>query len=620
MRVDEVRLPNHPDKTAEVSSSVVRWFIGVIGTLTGLTFLLILLTLHRGFDWSDEGFVFTLLTNNRVSDGEVWGFQHLLHPLFSGLGESVLAFRVLRLIGYVALSILLCWIAKLTLNILGLSLRRSSWIIVLLIAQIGTFAAWSYPPRYLGYNELAAWISQATGALLLFVLLSSRASSAHRPRFPRVAVWGIVGVLIAMAFIAKFTAALLLFMLAIVIVFFVPSTRERLLSTAALAGGLLASIIVMLIAQVPVVDYSLNVLALLGDSSAQSASGYSIGSLLAIYMQSGSVTIAAIAVPAIIIALGLIVSKGWRKDTLSPPTPLVASIEHVAFAFIVVLGLIMVLPRSESNWDTVGISNTLLFSVVVVGFSILARFPSPLSGPKPAITVTLALLLFALTPLVSGIGTNNPIFGQTMFSATLWAVGAAVMLSLFVERANAFSLLARIIPLIILSFFALTASLAVVGDVFVHPYRSAPYFEQTTEVTSGALEGLSLLPQDAALATWLDEAGTRHDAAGVPTISLATPGALLAFNASPWTNAWPGPDWAVSIERACTNEFPEGMFVLESGESAPGASAYDKAVTGLAACNISFPQDFAKVDERPDDNPWHNITIWKLSDDAEASR
>jgi hypothetical protein len=620
MKVDEVRLPHRPTESDHNNSFVLPWTLGIIGTLTGLAFVLIALTLNRGFDWSDEGFSYTLLTNNRVGDGEVWGFQYLLHPLFNSLGESIVAFRVLRLLGYVGISILLCWIARLTLNDFGLSLRRSSWIIVLLVAQVGTFSAWSYPPRNLGYNELASWLSQAAGALLLFLLITSRATSKPRQRFPRVAIWGTVGALIAIVFLAKFTVAVLLLIFATVVVFFLPTLRVRLLSAGALVGGIIATILILLIARVPIIDYSLNIFTAMQDSSTQTSSGYSPTTLLSTYLQSASVTIAAIALPTILIAVGLLVSRGWRGERSSRPTPLIVMAEHVAFALIALLGLLMVFPRSESSWTALGIANTLLLCVALIGFAVLARFTPQQLAPKSGVTVVLALALFALTPLVSGIGTNNAIFGQTVFSATIWAVGAAIVLNLLAERTLALSSLARAIPLLLLSFITLSGTIAVAADVFQHPYRTAPYFEQTTEVPAGALHGLSLKPQEAAVAVWLHEAGSRHDAAGMPAISMTSPGALLAFNASPWTNAWPGPDWATSITRSCTLEYPDGLFVLQSGEDRLGTENYDKLVAGLAACDITFPQDFTKVDQRADNSPGYKISIWRLSDNAEPSR
>jgi hypothetical protein len=620
MRIDGLRsLHRRPNPDAN-TSSMTTWFIGGITSVIGLAFVLILLTINKGFDWSDEGFVYTLLTNNRVSNGDVWGFQHLLHPLFGLLGENIVVFRILRLVGYVALSLLLWRIAKLIVSAVGMSLKRSSWAVVILVAQVGTLAAWSYPPRYLGYNELASWLSQAGGAFLLLLLITSRTSGLPRQRFSPVPLWTVVGALVAVAFIAKFTAALLLLGLAALVLLFLPGPRAKLLSALSLTFGTVVTTGLLFVSGVPIAAYTANVFDVLLDPAASAESGYSIPSLAAVYLQSASVTVAAVAVPAILITVGLLASRGWRSAQALVQSHVVVAVQNVALALVGLLGLLMLLPSAVSNWDALGIANALLFCIAIIGFALLARFTSSPLHTNSGITVAVAIGVFALTPLISGLGTTNAIFGQTVFSATLWAVAAATVLCLLAEQAEASSFLARAIPQIILVFIALSATLAVAGDVFVHPYRTTPYFKQSTAVSEGPLAGISLSPQEAAVATWLHEASSRHAAAGEPAISMVSPGTLLAFNSSPWTNAWPGPDLSTSIARSCDLDYPDRLLIVRSGNDKVGAVVYEKVVAGLAECGITFPQDFSMIDERVDDDPASNISIWRLSADAGASR
>jgi hypothetical protein len=142
-------------------------------------------TLRRGFDWTDESFVDAMIASNREAFGEPWGFQHVLHPLYVMTGQSVLGFRILRLLGYLLLSVALVWSARFVARRIGLSISRSGWLFILLIGQVGTFIAWSYPPRYLGYNELAAWLAQGGVALILVSLAWGLASpSRHEDPLP----------------------------------------------------------------------------------------------------------------------------------------------------------------------------------------------------------------------------------------------------------------------------------------------------------------------------------------------------------------------------------------------------------------------------------------------------
>jgi len=81
--------------------------------------------------------VYTMIASNRLAAGEAWGFQHLLHPLYILTGESVLAFRILRLVGYVLLSLALVWCARAVLSRIRISIPRSGWVFILLLAPSG---------------------------------------------------------------------------------------------------------------------------------------------------------------------------------------------------------------------------------------------------------------------------------------------------------------------------------------------------------------------------------------------------------------------------------------------------------------------------------------------------
>jgi hypothetical protein len=101
--------------------------LGFMAAMVLVTYAAIGWTLRRGFGWGDESFVYTLIASNRQAIGEAWGFQHLLHPLYVLTGESVLAFRVLRLAGYVLLSVALVWAARFVMHRIGITIPRSGW-------------------------------------------------------------------------------------------------------------------------------------------------------------------------------------------------------------------------------------------------------------------------------------------------------------------------------------------------------------------------------------------------------------------------------------------------------------------------------------------------------------
>jgi len=68
--------------------------------------------------------------------GEAWGFQHVLHPLFDMTGQSVIAFRITRLFGYFLVSAFLLMVMFKSSRALGITLRLSQWIFVLIASQV----------------------------------------------------------------------------------------------------------------------------------------------------------------------------------------------------------------------------------------------------------------------------------------------------------------------------------------------------------------------------------------------------------------------------------------------------------------------------------------------------
>jgi len=108
--------------------------LGFMAAIVLVTYLAIGWTLRRGFDWTDESFVYAMIASNREAIGEPWGFQHLLHPLYVLTGQSVLAFRVIRLAGYLLLSAGLVWTARFVTRRIGVGFSRSGWVFVLLFA------------------------------------------------------------------------------------------------------------------------------------------------------------------------------------------------------------------------------------------------------------------------------------------------------------------------------------------------------------------------------------------------------------------------------------------------------------------------------------------------------
>lgn len=572
---------------------------------------MIVWTLNRGFDWSDEGFVYTMIEANRVSTREFWGFQHLLHPVYDLFGSSVLAFRTLRLLGYVTLGAILTLVTKRALGLFGLSLRRLSWVLVAAVAQVGTLAAWSYPPRYLGYNELSSWFAQVGGALLLLVLFERIASSSGRGlRRTSFWLWLSLGAIIVILFFAKFTAAILLGGLTLV-VFCCPTSASRWKQLGAAALGAISLLLLLAATGVPLIDYTRAVVRLALDPSAQAESGYPLSSLINVYLQSLALTVRTLALPAAFTAVVFIAAAGFAKNTGMRTKPRLLT-ERTAVAFMTLTSLLLVLPSALTKWDSLGMTNAFMLVFALLAFMILtpARI-EPFSAPiATRMNLSAAVLIFAFAPFVSGFGTTNALVGQTVFAASLWAAGAGVAGALLLERATALTASARLAPLALIAVVAASATYAVSRDI-AEPYRSSPLYSQDSLVGEGHLRGIHLTAEQARLHHWLHTSGDSLSAKRTPAVSVASPGALLAFNASDWVNSWTGPGWDKAVAEACGDGVGD-LYVLQSASETNGTGAYDQLVAGLGECGIDFPRDFQLVDRHESVDPALDVTIWSL--------
>lgn len=588
-----------------------------IVAMVAVTFAMILATLDRGFDWSDEGFVYGMIASNRSSASEFFGFQYLLNPIYELFGSSVLVFRILRLCGYIALGVTLTLLARALLRSRGIELGRAGWILVSLVAQTGTFAAWSYPPRYLGYNELSSWFTQLGAALVIFLLLEGRVASSGRLA-RRWWLWLITGAVLSILLVAKITAGVFLSLIAVVAALLVIGGEVWWKRLAALAGGVVGGLLLLLVTGVPLLSYFVASAQLGADPSAQAESGYSMTTLLATYLGSMAVTVSTLAIPILFAGVLVLVVRGFRTDVATARRAVVSA-ENVTLFLALVLAIlivaVLVVPGDLDTWASLGVINTFLLALAVLSFAVLATRAGdqPIASPRRGGAVAaFAFGLFAIAPLISALGTNNRIFGHTVFSSTLWAVGAAVGLVVLWRRSEALSTAVRLLPVLLLGVVVASYGIAVAGDVFLHPYRTAPYFTQQSKVNVGDLRGIRLTAGETELYTWLHDTGHRLDAQGVPALSIASPGALLAFNASGWSAIWPGPTWASSIARSCVDDAPNDLFVLQAADEEVGTPAYDRLVAGLAACEINFPADFEVVETHRSDDPRKDVQIWRL--------
>jgi hypothetical protein len=599
-----------------------------------VTYAAIMWTLPRGFGWGDESFAYTLIASNRKTVGEAWGFQHLLHPLWVMTGESVLAFRVLRLTGYVLLSIALVWAARFVMRRIAIAIPRSGWVFILLLAQVGTFLAWSYPPRYLSYNELSSWLAQLGVALILMSLAwgasappevtplpeGGAAPTASSPpdQPPLWALWaiwaGLGGVTTLMVF-AKVTSAVI-FAAVLALALVVPNPYLRVWRRAACLGaGGAAALLVLWVGRVPIGFYFQNAYSLVFDKSVRAAFGHPTSELVATYTSSLLITLRSVLPVVLLFALAMATLR-WRARSAGDGAR-AGAVDWVTWILGVLLLVGLVdLRRNNTVFSYLGDLTTFIGAAGIIGLAIRGtdRAATPRSAVSRSFPVVVGGLAVVVTPFICAFGTNNHLFGQFVYAVTLWAVVLGIALALLTQRATLLGSRARSLPILIGCLVILLAANAVRADI-AGPYGTAPLLSQETSVPVPELRGILLTKSDARWVVWLSAAGDALDADRVPATAVNAPGALFVFNHSGYANPWVGQDWPAafnSLSQACTKNPRSDLIVLQPGTSNWAAASTAGVAKSLAACGIRFPADFRIVNRHRSSQPRTAMTIWQL--------
>ena len=585
--------------------------LGFMTVTAAVTYAIIVWTLPRGFDWTDEAFVDSMIASNRIAIGEPWGFQHLLNPLYVLTGESVLALRVLRLGGYVLLSVALVVCARAILHRIGIAIGRSSWLFIFVLAQVGTFTAWSYPPRYLSQNELSSWFSQVGIALALLSLAWGVSGEAgQRATRALWAIWVGLGAVAALLVFTKVTSGAV-FAVVLAAVLLVPNPQLRRWTRTTAAGAGAAAVLLMLwVSDYPVGSYVHGALSLFLNPSAQAAFDHPISAIVVLYRHSLLATGSTL-LPVLLLFTLTIASL--RRATAQDGSRDAHRLAWVFGAFL--LFALLALPKA-SVWDYLGALVVFSGLAGVVGLALHGGEGAALHGSTAhrVLSVAAGGLAVVSAPLVSTVGTNNSLTGQFLFAATLWAVVLGVALVLISERAAALRGGAQVLPALIGCAVLLMGAQAVKTSADA-PYRTTSLWSQNTPTSAPAFRGILLTKADAEWMNWMSSAGDSMHAAGVPAIAISSPGALYAFNQSGYAN--PRVDYRLpvsvaSIESACKTDPPHDLFVLQPGTSFPDDPSTIGTVKSLAACGISFPHDFVAVAQRKSADPARALTIWRL--------
>lgn len=609
------------DRATRLSGRLSTLWI-IIGAVIALgVYAVLAWAIPRGFDSSDEAWQYALVASNRVAVGEAWGFQHVLHPLFGLTGQSVITFRIFRLLGYFLVSAFLLMVMFKSSRALGIILRLSQWIFVLIASQVGTFLAWSFPPRTLGYNELSSWLSQV-GASLIVLLVVSRV--ADRPVIHRrwlLVLWCGLGAIVLFLLAVKVTTGVVFAILAVVALFVGSIQLSFLRRLVAGLAGLGGAYLVLLLSGFPFLAYANNLLSLTFDKSARSAYGHSLDGVITTYAASFDdafkVLLSSILLFIVLISILLVLLVAGLD-------PAIARVLRLAAMIVAILLFVSLFwwPYLQITFTYLGYFSLFvgIAALVIFGLLVAVHARSEESGTRASRRtrwpITFAILVVVATPFAGAVGTNNAITGQLLYSVTIWMVALAFCLVVLSDRLidQGRHILASA-PSVLLVLLLLLSAAAVRGDILNHPYRIAPYAEQQRPTTARYLSGLLLITPQATLVDWMTAQGNELHAKGVPTIAMASPEGLLTFNADGFVSPWVDPFWGVSfksIEAACLDGKPSELFVLQPGSAKIKSGVVKQTNKALQSCAISFPADFTIVGRHDSTDPEFTMTIWKL--------
>jgi hypothetical protein len=134
-------------------------------------FLVVVLRIPYGFDWTDESFVTFLNLHPNTTLQQPWGFQHLSSPLQVYGPLTIISFRILRLILGVIAGLLVGIATIKILSILKQKTNVLQKITIFSVVQLGTLVQWVFWPRYLSYNEWSFFFISIFFFSITFLLL-----------------------------------------------------------------------------------------------------------------------------------------------------------------------------------------------------------------------------------------------------------------------------------------------------------------------------------------------------------------------------------------------------------------------------------------------------------------
>lgn len=430
----------------------------------------IFVALNRGMDWTDEAWVVAVSRDWSREPGSLSLFNYLTFILLKISLDDILIVRIIR----VSLYLLICFYFV-SVVLKTFTQGKLKLFEIKVIACIASFlcmlVAFSYPPRYISYNELTSWIVCSIIATYLKNYEVSESMGQVKKKFV------LIGFLNSLLFFVKFPVGIIFIIITLTVSIMtirnLQSEHLKITSIRHYLYGFTICVLCFEAATGQAINYFRDVAEIITSSHEQKKYAHESVSLLHTY-SSQVISVSKDFGLKLLIPLSFLflVLKTLERGNLITrrSTPLLIT-------FSTLLLFINGFPvHKEDFWNSAGnwiISLSLLNSTFIFLF---------LKSKIITGTDCVYMLILNWSTLISGIGTNNTIGGQAIFSIVgLIAVTLIILLSLARYLRIRVTLLALLIG--IMSFVP-----SVVHANTLGMYRVAPIKELNSKV-----EGIKVL-------------------------------------------------------------------------------------------------------------------------------
>lgn len=567
-------------------------------------FSMVIWCIPRGLDFTDESWQYSIVFGGKLSESDPWGFQILLSPFFDSTSGTIIGFRVTKLIVGLVVTFVL---VKALIALIHLLFRKpnfNEFLLVLLLALLGYFLSWFGWPRTIAYNEIA--IYGLTLFLSLFVLLirKSEESTSGKSGIPGILLFATtIPIACFVTSLARFPLFLILIPIFIFGSWYVVFKQRQIIAAYGFIIGVFISLVFCLANLASVQRYFHAIFLNLFNEEVRKANAHSSSVLfdnakdLVSFLINHTIEISLISVALILIFISINALQNKYRQI-----QIVANGILLLALFVIIRSLLSVVSLPESQ----GIFLIWLAILLFLYFFIFVYKPisNRRTFQKNHLNKVLYLFLFLLfvSPLLSGIGTNNSIITQSSLDGMVWFGMLGVALVISVNGSNStdhLSWIRRAITTrnLLVLLVCLTSTAFAVFSV-KYPYRNEPLTSQNFQISrNGPLNGLLLSESSFNKINWILDSKNLLPS-NYSVIALDSPWPYLGLGPNNLGGLWLTeglPSSFDSLGADCQSEKPTKIAIIVPSSLPKDGYVLGRLQAELNKCGINFPLDFDEI-------------------------